>query len=404
MNQDKIGKFILKLRKEKNMTQQELADKLNVTDRAVSHWENGRSLPDVSLFKPLCEILGISVNELISGEKISKDKIIKKSDENILTSIKKNKEQKKKANIIIISLIAIFVFIIACLISVNNNSKINLVNNSDDLYEKAINYLRNEEFKNNPDSKLKDFNTFYSYYGFGIEKKNDYKYVYMWVYNQSYFLEEGDSLAIAGGKSIPLKFVFKDNEIIGYEAPKSGGLYTSSIEEIFPDIIATQVLNFDQEKNINKLFNEVLDKKNKYYNYLNLDMNNLKIEDISYDNLIFTVSTEYNYCIPVELAVFKDNKYTLFTAYQACKPNTFCTAMLRYTKSKTGTYNYDVMQIIKHSTDANHLQFTNDNLPEYIIYGGNGHQFITDSDNKYLNEFLKSLNVDLFKCADPDYT
>lgn len=404
MNQDKIGKFILKLRKEKNMTQQELADKLNVTDRAVSHWENGRSLPDVSLFKPLCEILGISVNELISGEKLSKDKIIKKSDENILTSMKKNKEQKKKANIIIISLIAIFIFIIACLISVNNNSKINLVNDSDDLYEKAINYLRNEEFKNNPDSKLKDFNTFYSYYGFGIEKKKDYKYVYMWVYNQSFFLEEGDALAMAGGKSIPLKFIFKDDEIISYEAPKSGGLYTSSIKEIFPGIIATQVLNFDQEKNINKLFNEVLDKKNKYYNYLNLDMNNLKIEDISYDNVIFTVSTKYNHCVPVELVVFKDNKYTLFTAYQACRPNTFCNAMLHYTKSKTGTYNYDVMQIIKHSTDANNLQFTNDNLPEYMIYGGNGHQFITDSDNKYLNEFLKLINVDLFKCADPDYT
>ena len=68
MNQEKIGKFISKLRKEKNMTQQELADKINVTDRAVSHWENGRSIPDISLFKPLCEIFNISINELISGE------------------------------------------------------------------------------------------------------------------------------------------------------------------------------------------------------------------------------------------------------------------------------------------------------------------------------------------------
>ena len=87
MNQEKVGKFILKLRKEKGMTQQELADKLNVTDRAVSHWENGRSLPDVSLFKPLCEVFEISVNELISGEKLSKDKLIKKSDENIINTI-----------------------------------------------------------------------------------------------------------------------------------------------------------------------------------------------------------------------------------------------------------------------------------------------------------------------------
>ena len=60
------------------MTQQELANKLCVTDRAVLHWENGRSLPDVSLFKPLCEVFEISVNELISGEKLSKDKLIKK--------------------------------------------------------------------------------------------------------------------------------------------------------------------------------------------------------------------------------------------------------------------------------------------------------------------------------------
>ncbi len=67
--QEKIGKFILKLRKEKNMTQQELASKLNVTDRAVSHWENGRSVPDVSLFKSICEIFDISVNELINGKR-----------------------------------------------------------------------------------------------------------------------------------------------------------------------------------------------------------------------------------------------------------------------------------------------------------------------------------------------
>ena len=80
MNQEKIGKFILKLRKDKKMTQQGLADKLNVTDRAVSHWENGRSIPDVALFKPICEIFGISVNELISGEKLSKEKLIKQSE------------------------------------------------------------------------------------------------------------------------------------------------------------------------------------------------------------------------------------------------------------------------------------------------------------------------------------
>ena len=63
MDQERIGKFICELRKEKNMTQQELADKLNVTDRAVSHWENGRRLPDYSLLSELCEVLSVSINE-----------------------------------------------------------------------------------------------------------------------------------------------------------------------------------------------------------------------------------------------------------------------------------------------------------------------------------------------------
>ena len=98
MNYEKIGKFILSLRKEKNMTQQELADKLLVTDRAVSHWENGRSLPDVSLFKPLCEIFDITVNELISGEKLSVDKIIEKSDENIINTINDSNKRNEKQN------------------------------------------------------------------------------------------------------------------------------------------------------------------------------------------------------------------------------------------------------------------------------------------------------------------
>lgn len=86
MNQEKIGKFITKLRKEKNLTQQELAVKLGVTDRAVSNWENGRRLPDYSLLKPISDALEISVNELLIGEKVDeKDFISKvKADENII--------------------------------------------------------------------------------------------------------------------------------------------------------------------------------------------------------------------------------------------------------------------------------------------------------------------------------
>ena len=68
MNQIKIGRFIAERRKKKNITQSQLAEKLNVTDRAVSKWETGKSLPDSSIMIELCSILKISVNDLLSGE------------------------------------------------------------------------------------------------------------------------------------------------------------------------------------------------------------------------------------------------------------------------------------------------------------------------------------------------
>ena len=71
MNQENVGHFIAELRKEKNMTQQELADKLCVTDRAVSHWENGRRLPDISLLKMLSEVFEVSIIEILNGHRMS---------------------------------------------------------------------------------------------------------------------------------------------------------------------------------------------------------------------------------------------------------------------------------------------------------------------------------------------
>ena len=87
MNQERIGKFIAKCRKEKKMTQSELAEKLGVTDKSIGNWENGRNMPDLSLFKPLCDELGITINDLLSGEIIDKDKYQEKFEENIVNTI-----------------------------------------------------------------------------------------------------------------------------------------------------------------------------------------------------------------------------------------------------------------------------------------------------------------------------
>ena len=107
MNQEKIGKFIANLRKEKNMTQQDLAKKLGVTDRAISKWENGRGLPDYSLLQDLCDTLSISINELFSGEKLSKEDYKTKAEENMSKLINDNYSEKKKINWIIAISVAI---------------------------------------------------------------------------------------------------------------------------------------------------------------------------------------------------------------------------------------------------------------------------------------------------------
>ena len=83
MDQKKIGAFIAQCRKEKSLTQIQLAELLDITNQAVSKWENGRGMPDVSLLQPLCDALGISLNELFSGEHISAEEYKGKAEENI---------------------------------------------------------------------------------------------------------------------------------------------------------------------------------------------------------------------------------------------------------------------------------------------------------------------------------
>lgn len=106
MDQEKIGKFIAKIRREKNITQSDLAEKLGVTDRSVSNWENGKNMPDLSLFKPLCDELNISINEFLSGEKIKKEEYQERFEENIINTIeysnKKIGEKNKNISILLI--------------------------------------------------------------------------------------------------------------------------------------------------------------------------------------------------------------------------------------------------------------------------------------------------------------
>lgn len=87
MNQEKIGKFIAEKRKERKLTQEQLAEKLSISKNAVSKWERGLNLPDVSIMQELCKILNITLNELFIGEKILDEKYKEVSDNNLLHAL-----------------------------------------------------------------------------------------------------------------------------------------------------------------------------------------------------------------------------------------------------------------------------------------------------------------------------
>lgn len=117
MDQIKIGRFIAGCRKEKELTQSQLAEKLNITDKAISKWETGKGMPDVSIMIELCNVLGISVNELLSGERLNEENYKEKANENIVSMIKVADENRKNKNkVILVFTIIIFILFICRLV------------------------------------------------------------------------------------------------------------------------------------------------------------------------------------------------------------------------------------------------------------------------------------------------
>ena len=118
MNQEKIGKFIAELRKQKKLTQEQLAEKLGITKNAVSKWERGLGLMDLSLLKPLSEILNVSVTEILNGEKFDKEEINSKSEELLIDTLdySTNVIKKVKKNKVLIILLTISITILSIIL------------------------------------------------------------------------------------------------------------------------------------------------------------------------------------------------------------------------------------------------------------------------------------------------
>ena len=109
MDQIKIGQFIKSIRKEKNLTQREVAEKLGISEKTVSKWETGNGLPEVSLMLPLCELLEISVNELLSGDRLDEKQYYEKAEQNIMSLMEEKAQAKTKL------ILAFIIVIVNCL-------------------------------------------------------------------------------------------------------------------------------------------------------------------------------------------------------------------------------------------------------------------------------------------------
>ncbi len=149
MNQIKIGKFIAECRKNSNLTQMQLAEKLNITDRAISKWENGKAMPDSSIMLDLCKELKISVNELLSGEMIDMKNYNKIAEENLFKLNESN--EKKKKNIlksaIVIGLLIFIIIIIQLYSYTKQISKSNLNNVLEQAQQNQEIYIKIQELE-----------------------------------------------------------------------------------------------------------------------------------------------------------------------------------------------------------------------------------------------------------------
>lgn len=193
---------------------------------------------------------------------------------------------KKMKFIIIITIgilviVSILIGIKFYLIQKSNKEYGDWIYNSDYLYDKAINYLKVEKENLTKDKEKEDYQTFYSYHGFGIKEKDNKKYAYMYILEESYYVKH-NRLRIDDKNAMLYKFAFENDEVENYIIPKEGENYKISVKEIFPDDIEKEALNYGTEK---LKYNNIIEE---HYSYLDSTV----AIDVDYDeNMIVIIGT-----------------------------------------------------------------------------------------------------------------
>lgn len=287
MEQEKIGKFILQLRKEKGMTQKELAEKIGVTDRAISKWENGRGMPELSLMKTLCDELGISVNELLSGEKIEKEDYQEKLEENILNTIEYTSKKVERKTRVFQSAIGVLILLVVGLGSLFVIDMSRMYNNQPVLFstwgydyappinidDAAIDMAVKNYIVEMGDSASMHHNgekTFACIRTFLLEEREAEKlyYVYAWVVEGRYY-QQDEEIKQDSGSSIPFVFVVEkiDEEYVVTDSriPRDGSYYEKDMKNMFPLSVRRDMEQMQLDGSIEKMILEVEEKANLYF-------------------------------------------------------------------------------------------------------------------------------------------
>ena len=188
MNQERIGKFIAELRKSRKLTQLQLGDKIGVSDKTVSKWETGLSIPDLVYLNDLCEALDTSIPELLSGEKIKKI-----SSDELNSSLKyytnqNNKKIMKKMSLIVIGIVIFFLGIIVLLFVNNNYDNCNIYS----IFSENENYKIDGLIINTPEKDIFLVNNLKNVSDYDMDKEVAYSFQYSLSVNDINIYENGN--------------------------------------------------------------------------------------------------------------------------------------------------------------------------------------------------------------------
>ena len=291
MDQLKIGKFIAEVRRQQNMTQLDLANKIGVTDRAVSKWENGRGMPELSLIKPLCDALSISINELFNGERVERDKISEISEENIINTLKYSKKKIKKTKVIFITVLTSVLILMSTYLTLFTIDINRMINNKPiyfstwgfdyappvDLKDEEI-YLAIRDYLvshgDNEEKHEEKVKTFVAMKTYLIEEKNSQFNIYAWVLQEQCY-KDGNDIMNYGSFSVPFKFVVEKQEsdnsyvVVDSRCPRDGSYYTEDMKNLFPKSVIKQMENIHKDGTFERLQIQVNEQIKLYFNDAN---------------------------------------------------------------------------------------------------------------------------------------